>query len=129
MLKRVSTVAALLLGSLPFGALGEIALGYQGGKQEAVSIGINRWDLAIGLDHFLVTADRRFTSRDFPALYFGVGGQVSDRESAPVGVRGKVGLSARAGFAELYGEVVPTLTLGNGTDFEFNYSVGLRAWF
>ncbi|GAA5190062.1 hypothetical protein [Ferrimonas gelatinilytica] len=129
MFKKVASAAVLLLGSLPFSALGEIGIGFQLGKPDAVSIGVNRWDIGVSVDDVNVSVDRRFTTRELPNLYFGVGGQVSDNGDAPLGVRGKVGLSARAGFAELFGEVVPTVTFGSRGDFELNYGLGFRIWF
>ncbi|MBY5993012.1 hypothetical protein [Ferrimonas balearica] len=116
-----------LLFALP--ARAEVGVGYQFGSEEAVTIGVNRWDIAVGTERFVVNVDRRFHTQEFPNLYFGLGGQVSDNSKAPVGLRTKLGLSARAGLVELFGEVVPNVTFGESGDFDVDYAMGLRVWF
>ncbi|SHI24893.1 hypothetical protein [Ferrimonas marina] len=129
MKKILALVAALTLPAVVTPAHAELGLGYQLGSQEGVSLGVNRWDVGVGIDKFSLSLDRRFSTREFPNLYFGLGGQVEDSNGTQVGLRGKVGLSARAGIAELFGEAVPTATFGDNGDLELNYALGFRIWF
>ncbi len=128
-MKRILTLLALLGVPLSAQAAYGVGVGYQLGTDDAVAIGIGPWDLGIGTERFVVNLDRRFHTREFPHLYFGLGAQVSENSDAPVGLRTKVGLSARADMVELFGEVVPNVTFGDAGDFDVDYSVGLRIWF
>ncbi|GAA4889377.1 hypothetical protein [Ferrimonas pelagia] len=129
MKQAVAAITLLMMLLIPAVAKADLGIGYQLGSQEGVSIGVNRWDIGVAVDQFEVSLDRRFTTREFPNMYFGLGGQVSDNSNAPIGVRGKVGLSARAGIVELFGEATPTVMFGDAGDFDMNYALGLRIWF
>ncbi|MBY6187149.1 hypothetical protein KUV89_11025 [Marinobacter hydrocarbonoclasticus] len=128
-MKRILACIGLLSLPLTAQAAHGVAVGYQFGSDEAVAIGVGRWDLGIGTERFVLNVDRRFYTSEFPQLYFGLGGQVSDNSDAPVGLRTKVGLSARADMVELFGEVVPNVTFGDAGDFDVDYALGLRIWF
>ncbi|MBY5922386.1 hypothetical protein [Ferrimonas balearica] len=128
-MKRILTLLSLLCLPLTVQASHGVGIGYQFGTDEAVAIGVGRWDLGIGTERFVINVDRRFHTSEFPQLYFGLGAQVSDNSNAPVGLRSKVGLSARADMVELFGEVVPNVTFGEAGDFDVDYAIGLRIWF
>ncbi|ADN77551.1 hypothetical protein Fbal_3353 [Ferrimonas balearica DSM 9799] len=128
-MKRILMLLGLLSLPLSAQAAHGVAVGYQVGTESAVAIGVGRWDLSVGTERFVVNVDRRFHTKEFPALYFGLGGQVSEDSNAPVGLRTKVGLSARADMVELFGEVVPNVTFGDAGDVDVDYALGLRIWF
>jgi hypothetical protein len=121
----------LFLLGLPLTGNTEVGmgLGAQLGTDDGVSIGVQQWDIGVGVRQFVVNVDRRFITREFPAMYFGLGAQVSEKPDEHVGLRMKLGLSARAGLVELFGEVAPTMTYGSNGDLFAEYNVGLRFWF
>ena len=106
-----------------------MGLGVQLGTDNGLSIGVKQWDIGVAVKGLVINVDRRFITREFPALYFGLGAQVSDKSDEHVGVRFKVGLSARAGLVELFGEAVPNKTFGSNGDLNIDYHAGLRIWF
>ncbi|USD37955.1 MULTISPECIES: hypothetical protein [Ferrimonas] len=104
-------------------------VGIQLGSDNGVTVHAQGWDVGVSVERFAVSVDRRIPSNINPALYFGVGGMISDTDDEEIGLRLKAGLATQIDQVELFAELVPVFYPGKDLEMDLDYGVGLRIRF
>lgn len=104
-------------------------VGLQLGSQSGVTVAHQDWHFGLGLDYLSFSADKIFKSRQQPALYYGIGGIVTERNNSALGGRAIIGAQTYLDQIQLYGELAPTLYILDDTRVELEGSIGFRVHF
>ncbi|SDJ59116.1 hypothetical protein SAMN04488540_11046 [Ferrimonas sediminum] len=104
-------------------------VGIQLGSDNGVTVHAQGWDVGVSVERFAVSVDRRIPSNLNPALYFGVGGMISDTDDEEIGLRVKAGVATQIDQLELFAELVPVFYPGKDLEMDLDYSLGLRIRF
>lgn len=130
------TVKKMKLAGLVAGALlisasaqAQLGLGMQVGDRAGLSVGYQDLQFGFGLDTLSMSVDKTFSFSQYPALYYGVGAIITERESETLGARAVFGARHRIDQIEFFGNLAPTMYIVDNTDVKLEANVGFRFYF